>query len=82
MKDQYLQRNTLNKQQEERKEANDSSKININSTKEYEPIASRNKFKLLYTKPTDLKEDDGHTIGLHINSLPTQNTQRTSPVVK
>ena len=45
MKDQYPQGNTLNEQQEEWKEAHNSSKINRNSTKRYKPIASRNKFQ-------------------------------------
>ena len=44
MKDQYPQANTLNEQQEEWKEAHNSSKLNRNPTKRYKPIASRNKF--------------------------------------
>ena len=45
MTDQYPQGNTLNEQEEEWKEANNSSKINRNSTKRYQLIASRNKFQ-------------------------------------
>ena len=45
MTDQYPQGNTLNEQEEEWKEANNSSKIIRNSTKRYQPIASRNKFQ-------------------------------------
>ena len=44
-KDQYPQANTLNEQQEEWKEAHNSSKISGNSNKRYKPIASRNKFQ-------------------------------------
>ena len=73
MKDQYPQGNTLNEQQEEWKEAHNSSKINRNSTKRYKPIASRNKFQPIYTEPIDLKEDDTH--------YQRQNTRRSSPVV-
>ena len=62
MKDQYPQGNTLNEQQEEWKEANNSSKINRNCTKRDQPIASTNKFRPIYTEPIDLKEDDTHTI--------------------
>ena len=51
MKDQYPQGNTLNEQQEDWKEAHNSSKINRNSTKRYKPIASRNKFQPIYTEP-------------------------------
>ena len=80
-KDQYPQANTLNEQQEEWKEAHNSSKISRNSTKRYKPIASRNKFQPIYTEPIDLKEDDVHTNDLIINNLETQNTQRPSPVV-
>ena len=40
MKDQYSQGNTLNEQQEEWKQANNSSKINRNFTKRYQPIKS------------------------------------------
>ena len=43
-KGQYPQANTLNEQQEEWKEAHNSSKISRNSNKRYKPIASRNKF--------------------------------------
>ena len=64
MKDQYSQGNTLNKQQEEWKIANNSSKTNRNSTKRYPPIAFRNKFQPIYTEPIDLKEDNAHTIDL------------------
>ena len=78
MKDQYSQTNTLNEQQEEWKETNNSSKINRNSTKKYLPIASRNRIQPVYTEPLDLKEDDAHTIDLQINNLVTQNTQRPS----
>ena len=60
-KDQYPQANTLNEQQEEWKEAHNSSKISRNSNKRYKPIASRNKFQPIYTEPIDLKEDDAHT---------------------
>ena len=74
MKDQYPQGNTLNEQQEEWKEAHNSSKINRNSTKRYKPIASRNKFQPIYTEPIDLKEDDAHTNDLLIDHLATQNT--------
>ena len=74
MKDQYPHRNTLNQQQQERKEANDRSEINRNSTKRYQPIASRNKFQPIYTEPLDLEEDDAHTIDLQIKNLATQNT--------
>ena len=81
IKDQYPQGNTLNEQQEEWKEANGRSKMNRNSTKRYQPIASRNKFQQIYTKPTDLKEDDGHTTDLQINNLATQNTRIPSPPV-
>ena len=80
-KDQYPQANTLNEQQEEWKEAHNSSKINRNSTKRYKPIASRYKFQQIYTEPIDLKEDDTHTKDLLIDNLATQNTQRPSPVV-
>ena len=80
MKDQYPQGNTLNEQQEEWKEAHNSSKINRNSTKRYKPIASRNKFQPIYTEPIDLKEDDAHTNDLLIDNLATQNTWRLSPV--
>ena len=41
VKDQYPQGNTLNEQQEEWREAHNSSKINRNSTKKYKPIACR-----------------------------------------
>ena len=81
MKDQYPQGNTLNEQQEDWKEAHNSSKINRNSTKRYKPIASRNKFQPIYTEPIDLKKDDAHTNDLLINNLVTQNTRRPSPVV-
>ena len=81
MKDQYSQENTLNEQQEEWKVANNSSKINRNSTKRYPPIAFRNKFQPIYTEPLDLKKDDAHTIDLQIDNLATQNTQRPSPVI-
>ena len=81
MKDQYPQGNTQNEQQEEWKEAHNSSKVNRNSTKRYKPIASRNKFQPIYTEPIDLKEDDAHTNDLLINNLATQNTQRPSPAV-
>ena len=81
MKDQYPQGNTLNEQQEEWKEAHNSSKINRNSTKRYKPIASRNKFQPIYTEPIDLKEDDAHTNDLLIDHLETQNTRRPSPLV-
>ena len=76
-KDQYL----LNEQQEEWKEAHNSSKISRNSNKRYKPIASRNKLQPIYTEPIDLKEDDAHTNDLMINNLVTQNTRRPSPVV-
>ena len=78
MKDQYPQGKTLNEQQEERKEAHNSSKINTNSTKRYKPIESSNKFQPIYTEPIDLKEDDAHTNDLLINNLATQNTRRSS----
>ena len=81
MKDQCPQGNTLNGQQKEWKEANNSSKIYRNSTKRYQPIASRNKSQPIYTEPLDLKEDDTHTINLQINNLAAQNTQTPSPVV-
>ena len=68
MKDQYPQGNTLNEQQEEWKEANNSSKIDRISTKRYQPIASRNKFQPIYTEPMDLKEDNAHTIDPQINN--------------
>ena len=81
MKDQYPQGNTLIEQQEEWKEANNSSKINRTSSKSYQKIASRNKFQPIYTKPLDLEEDDAHTIDLQINNLATQKTRRPWPVV-
>ena len=68
-------------EQEEWKEANNSSKINRNSTKRYQPLTSRNKFQPIYVETIDLKEDDAHTINLQINNLSIQNTQRPSPVV-
>ena len=71
MKDQYPQRNTLNEQQGEWKEAHNSSKINRNSTKRFKPIVSRNKFQPIYTEPIDHKEDDTHTNDLLINNLAT-----------
>ena len=80
-KDQYPQGNNLNVQQEEWKEAHNSSKISGNSTKRYKPIASRNKFQPIYTEPIDLKEDDAHVNDLLTNNLVTQNTRRQSPVV-
>ena len=76
MKGWYPRGNTLNEQQEERKAANNSSKINRHSTKRYHPIASRNKFRAIYTKLLDLKEDDAYTIDLQINNLVTQNTRK------
>ena len=76
-----FQNNTLNEQQEEWKEAHNSSKISRNSNKRYKPIASRNKFQPIYTEAIDLKEDDAHTNNLMIKNLVTQNTQRSSPVV-
>ena len=76
-KDQYPQANTLN-EQEEWKEAHNSSKISRNSNKRYKPIASRNKFQPIYTEPIDLKEDDAHTNDLLINNLVTQHTRRPS----
>ena len=82
MKDQYPQGNNLNEQQEEWKESNNSSKINRNSTKKYQLIASRSKFQPIYTEPLELKEDDAHTIDLHINNLATQNARRPFPVAK
>ena len=48
MKGRYPRGNTLNEQQEERKAANNSSKMNRHSTKIYHPIASRNKFCSLH----------------------------------
>ena len=81
MKDQYPQGNTLNEQQEEWKEANNSSKINRPSTKSYQKIASRNKFQPIYTEPLDFKEGDTYTIDKHINNLATQNARRSYPVV-
>ena len=81
MKDQYSQGNTLNEQQKEWKVANNSSKINRNSTKRCPPIAFRNKFQPIYTEPIDLKEDDAHTIDLQINNFATQNARRPPPVV-
>ena len=80
MKDQYPQGNTLNEQQEDWKEANNSSKINRNSTKRYNLIASRNTFQPIYTEPIDLKEDNAHTNDLLIDHLATQNSRRPSPV--
>lgn len=44
-------------EQQEWEDANNSTKINRNSTKIYQPFASRNKFKLIYIKPLELKED-------------------------
>ena len=82
VKDQYPQGNNLNEQQEEWKESNNSSKINRNSTKKYQLIASRSKFQPIYTEPLELKEDDAHTIDLHINNLATQNARRPFPVPK
>ena len=81
MKDQSSQGNTLKEQQEEWKVANNSTKINRNSTKRCLPIAFRNKFQPIYTEPIYLKEDDAHTIDLQINNFATQNTRRPSPVV-
>ena len=81
MKDQYPQGNTLNEQQEEWKDAHNSSKINRNSAKRYKPIGSRNKFQPIYTKPIDLKEDDTHSNYLLINNLATQKTRRPCPAV-
>ena len=72
MKDQYSQGNTLNEQQEEWKVANNSSKINRNSTKRCPPIAFRNKFQSIYIEPIDLKEDDAHTIDLQIKNFATE----------
>ena len=80
-KDQYPQGNTLNEQQEEWKEAHNSSKISRNSTKRYKLIPSRNKFQPIYTEPIDIKEDDANTNDLLINNLLTQNTRRPSPAV-
>ena len=80
MKDQYPQGNTLNEQQEEWKEAHNTSKISRNSTKRYKPIASRNKFQPIY-EPIDFKKDDAHTNDLLINNLVTQNMRRPPPVV-
>ena len=80
MKDQDPQGNTLNEQQEKRKETHNNSKINRNSTKRYKSIASRNKFQAIYTEPIDRKEDDAHTNDLLIDHLATQNTRRPSPV--
>ena len=71
MKDEYPQGNTLNEQQEEWKEAHNSSKISRNSNKRYKPIASRNKFQPIYTEPIDLKEDDAHTNDLLIDNFTT-----------
>ena len=70
---------TTNEQQDW-KEANINSKIDRNSTKRYQPIASRNKFQPIYTEPIDLKEDDAHTIDPQINNLATQSMRRPSPV--
>ena len=81
MKDQYPQGKTLNEQQEEWKEAHNSSKISRSSTKRYKPIASRNKFQPIYTEPIDLKEDGAHNNDLLLNNSVTQNTRRPSPVV-
>ena len=50
IKNQYPQGNTLNEQQQEWNEGNNSSKINRNSTKRYQPISSRNKFESIYTE--------------------------------
>ena len=74
MKHQYPQGNTLNKRQEELKEEYNSSKINRHSTRRYKPIASRNKFQPICTKPIGLKEDDAHTNYLLTEKLATQNT--------
>ena len=71
MKDQYPQGNTLNEQQEEWKEAHNSSKINRNSTKRYKPIASRNIFQPISAEPIDLKENDAPTNDLLIDNLAT-----------
>ena len=77
MKDQYPQgNNKKNEQQEEWKEANNSSKTNRNSTKRYQPIDIKD-----INEPIDLKENDAHTIDLQINNLATQNTRRPSPVL-
>ena len=81
MKDQYPKANNLNEQQEQWKEANNSTKINRNSTRKYQAIASRNKFRPIYTEPLELTEDDVHTIDLQINNLATQNTQRSFPAI-
>ena len=72
MKDQYPPGNTLNEQQQEWKEVHNSSKINRNSTKRYNPIAPRNKFQPIYTESI---EDDAHTNDLLINNLATQYTK-------
>ena len=69
MKDQYPQGSSKKKKKDR------------NSTKRYQPIASRNKFEPIYTESIDFKEDDAHTIDLQINNLGTHNTRRPSPVV-
>ena len=81
MKDQFSQGNTLNEQQKQCKEGNNSPKINRNSTNRYQPMTFRNKFQPIYTKPIDLKEDDSYTIDLQRNNLATQSTWIPSPVV-
>ena len=55
--------------------------MNRNTTKRYEPIASRNKFQPIYTEPLDFKEDNVHTIDLQTNNLATQNNRKTSPII-